>query len=338
MASWGSLSIAGQRVAPGEVRSIRIQVSESYTNMPVHMPITVIRGTHPGPTVSVTAAIHGDELIGIEVVRRVIAEVEERDLHGTLICVPVVNVLGFHRQQRTTPDGRDLNRSFPGSARGSTTSRMAHVFFTEVISTCQYGIDFHTGGSGRVNIPHIRSNLGTTAVLGIARAFGSRLVLRSKGEHGMLRNAAAKHGIHIVTYEAGEPLRFDPSIARAAQRGVFNVLGALGVINWERQAPEYQFVAERSSWVRADRGGIVIANVVPGQLVRRGDEIARNTNPLGKEVNVLHASRDGLVVSLRTLPMVNPGDAVAQLVPVEADQWELAEKAFPQLETGPVVV
>lgn len=313
-------------------------MSESYTTMPVHMPITIMRGTHPGPTVSITAAIHGDELIGMEVVRRFIAEMEGRELHGTVVCVPVVNVLGFHRQQRNMPDGRDLNRSFPGNAHGSPTSRLAHLFFTEVITACQYGIDFHTGGTGRVNIPHIRSNLESNAVVGVARAFGSRLVLRSKGEQGMLRNAAAKQGIHIVTYEAGEPLRFDSLIARAAMRGVFNVLGTLGVVEWERQAPEHQFVAERSAWIRAERGGIVIPNVVPGQLVRRGEEIARNTNPLGKQVNVLHAQRDGLIVSLRTLPMVNPGDPVVQLVRVDESEWELAEKAFPQLETGPVVI
>jgi hypothetical protein len=336
--AWGSLAIAGQKVAPGEVRSIRIQISESYTSVPVHMPITVIRGKRAGPTVSVTAAVHGDELIGIEVVRRVLAEMEDRELRGTLVCVPVVNVLGFHRQQRYLPDGRDLNRSFPGKVRGSPTSRMAHVFFTQVISVCNYGIDFHTGGSGRVNVPHIRSALETDAVRSIALAFGSRLVLRSKGEQGMLRNAAAKHGIYVLTYEAGEPLRFDSRIAQAAVSGTLNVLAALGMVERERQAPEAQLVKERSTWVRAERGGILIPNVVPGQLLRRGDEIARNTNPLGRQMNALHAPRNSLVVSMRTLPMVNPGDPVAQLVPIEDGEWEIAERAFPQLGTGPVVI
>jgi len=215
---------------------------------------------------------------------------------------------------------------------------MAHAFFNEVISICNYGIDFHTAGSGRVNVPHVRSNLGTAAVMEIALAFGARLVLQSSGEHGMVRTVAAKHDIHIITYEAGEPLRFDPQITKAGVRGVFNVLSALGMVEAERRSPDYQLVAQRSTWIRAQRGGILIPTIVPGQLVRKNEEIARNTNPLGREMNVLRAPRNGLILSMRTLPMVNPGDPVVQLVPIDDHEWEIAEKMFPQLESGPVVI
>jgi hypothetical protein len=284
------------------------------------------------------AAIHGDELVGMEIVRRCLAEIEDKDLHGTLICIPVVNVLGFQTQSRYLPDGRDLNRCFPGKARGSLASRMAHTIFSEVISLCQYGVDFHTAGTGRINIPHVRSNLETGADMDIALAFGARLVLQSQGEPGMLRTASAKHRIRIITYEAGEPLRFDSAIAQAGVRGVFNVMATLAMVDTPRISPSYQLIAQRGFWIRAERGGILIPNVVPGQLLRKGDNIAAITNPFGKEQTVLRASRSGLIVSLRTLPMVNPGDPVAQLVAIDDSEWEVAEKAFPQTEQGPVII
>lgn len=335
--AWGSLAIAGQRIPAGETRTIRIQISESYTSVPVYMPITVIRGTSAGPTVAAMAALHGDELVGMEIVRQCLNQLEGRDISGTLICIPVVNVLGFQNQSRYLPDGRDLNRCFPGKARGSPASRMAHVIFTEVMSLCDFGIDFHTAGNGRINIPHVRSDLASGKVMDIAMSFGPRLIMQTQGERGMLRMAAAKQGIPVITYEAGEPLRFDSAIARAGVRGVFNVLSTLGVLDEPRESPDCQLIAQHGIWIRAERGGILIPLVVPGQLVRRGEEIARNTNPFGKEHSVIKTPRTGLVVSLRTLPMVNPGDPVVHLVPIDDNEWDVAARAFPQTETGPVV-
>jgi uncharacterized protein len=188
------------------------------------MPVVVINGKHPGPTVWLSGAIHGDELNGVEVVRRVLPRIDQRTLRGAIIAVPVVNVFGFVEQSRYLPDGRDLNRSFPGSARGSMASQLAALFMKEVVMQCELGIDLHTAAAHRTNIPQVRANLDDAETLALAKAFGAPFIIDARLRDGSVRSAATKRGIKVLLYEAGQIHRFDEEAVEAGVDGVLRVL------------------------------------------------------------------------------------------------------------------
>ncbi|MFT4939614.1 MAG: putative deacylase, partial [Paraglaciecola sp.] len=225
------LEIGGQRIKPGEIKRIELPLPPLYTDTHMSIPVHVQRGKQPGPTMFVSAAIHGDELNGIEIVNRLIKSKSIKNMRGTLIAVPMVNVYGVLNQSRYLPDRRDLNRSFPGSSKGSLAGRIANLFLQEVVTKCDVGIDLHTGAIHRSNLPQIRANLDDAETLTMAEAFGMPVLLNADIRDGSLRQAAADLGAKVLLYEAGEALRFDEFSIRAGVKGIINVMREIGMLN-----------------------------------------------------------------------------------------------------------
>ena len=305
--------IAGQSIARGQTADVKLKVSERYTGDPIHLPIRVIRAKKPGPSLFVTAAIHGEELNGVGIIHELMYGEPIRLKAGTLMLVPIVNIFGFENQSRYMPDRRDLNRSFPGSATGSLTSRIAHVVFNEIVKRCDFGIDLHTAASGRTNFPNIRGDLAKPGVRRLAKAFGCELMVHGQGPDGSFRREAVKAGCNVAILEAGEPLKIEPSVLEVGLRGVRNVMIELGLIDGQPQRPAYQTRIDKSAWVRANVGGLLRFHVSPGQVVQAGQPIATNASVIGHERNVLTAPTDGIVLGMTTLPTVKPGEPVCHL-------------------------
>jgi len=285
----------------------------------VFIPVEVIRSRKPGPTSFVSAAIHGDELNGMEIIRRLMTMKSLRLSSGTLIAVPIVNVYGMLNQSRYMPDRRDLNRCFPGSPKGSLAGRLAHLFLQEIVSKCDYGIDLHTGAIHRSNSPQIRANLKDEETEAMARVFGVPVLLNSNMLDGSLREAASNHGVKILLYEAGQALRFDEFSIRAGLRGVLNVLGHLGVM---RKRPSKAkavdpFIANYSSWIRASSSGTVRDLKMLGDHVKKGEVLAEICSPIGAFVVKLKAPRAGVIIGKQNIPLVQEGDAMFHIANFE---------------------
>ncbi|QDV22117.1 succinylglutamate desuccinylase/aspartoacylase family protein [Aureliella helgolandensis] len=337
-------------IAPGETRNFRLTVSESYSGMNVRIPIQVRRAKREGPTVFVTAALHGDEINGTGVIRQMIHDGALDLKCGGLILVPVLNLLAFDRHSRYLPDRRDLNRCFPGSLGGSLASRMARRIFDEIVMRSDYGIDLHTAAVRRTNYPNIRADMGNAEVARIAHAFGSELVLNGKGPKGSFRREATSIGCPTIVMEGGEVWKVEPRIVESAMKGVTNVLRELGMLEGETEIPPQQTVLEKTVWLRAERGGFLQFHVAPGEVVVREQAIATNTNLLGVERSVLYAPFDGVVIGMTTLPAVTPGEPVchlgrlprgtkaAQLSQDRSEDEGLEERLFEELSTNFMVV
>jgi len=301
-------------VGVGERRTLDLEVSKLYTHTPLTIPIEVVNGVLKGPVLLVCAAIHGDELNGVEIVRQLLSKIDPRTLQGTLIAVPVVNVFGFIHKSRYLPDRRDLNRCFPGSVRGSLGARMAEIFYRQVVGKCTHIIDLHTGAIHRSNLPQIRADLSNQDAAEMAKAFGTPVVIDASLRNGSLRSEAASMGIPVVTYEAGEALRFDPIAIGAGLLGVENVMRKLKMIKGRgKKRKADPVIAAATSWVRADTDGIVRAQVSLGERVAKGQVLAFIDNPLGSNEVQCVAPRSGIVIGQQTLPLVNEGDAVFHL-------------------------
>ncbi len=307
------LHFDGQSIRRGEVRDIRLKVSESYTGNPVEIPLRVLRAREPGPGVFVTAAVHGNELNGTGIVHELMFE-HPLDLRaGTLILAPVVNVFGVEYQDRYMPDRRDLNRNFPGSPNGSLTRRIAHALFSQLIPQCDFGIDLHSAAQQRVNFPNLRGDLSIPGVRRLAEAFGCELIVNGVGPEGSLRREACTAGCPTIILEAGEPCKIEPAVLEIGYRGVRNVLIELGMLDGEPTTPTYQTHVDRTRWVRAQVGGILRFHVAPGSIVERGQPIATNTSVFGKDRSVLICPEDGVVLGMTTLPTVKPGEPVCHI-------------------------
>lgn len=329
------LHFDGQSVRRGETRDIRLKVSESYTGSPVEIPLHVVRAQRPGPTLFVTAAIHGNELNGTGIVHELMYE-QPLDLKaGTLILAPVINVFGVEIQDRYMPDRRDLNRNFPGSRNGSLTRRIAHALFSQLIPQCDYGIDLHSAASARVNFPNLRGDLTIPGVNRIAEAFGCELVVHGKGPEGSLRREACAAGCPTLILEAGEPCKIEPTVLEIGRRGVLNVLIELGMLDGERTKPTYQSRVDRTRWVRAQVGGILRFHVSPGAVVKTGQPIATNTSLFGRERSVLTSPVEGVVLGMTTLPTVKPGEPVCHIaipdMPIAAIREAVAARSATSL-------
>lgn len=311
------LRIAGTTVHPGETYEINLKVSEFYTATSATIPVTVISGSAGGPVLFVTAAVHGDELNGVEVVRQLICRVRPADLHGTLVLMPVVNRFGFLNQSRYLPDRRDLNRVFPGDRGGHMAGRIAHRIFSEVIRPCDYGIDIHTAAVDRTNLPHVRGDMANRDVRRMAKAFGEEILIHARGSDGSLRRAAVAAGIPTILYEAGESQKFQDRLIRHGVEGVRNVMVELGMTDGSKTTPAFRIIVKRSEWIRAERGGILILYKKPGDLVYAGDDLALNTNPFGREFGTIKSPLTGLVIGATTLPLVNPGAPICHVAKLE---------------------
>ncbi|WP_017445077.1 succinylglutamate desuccinylase/aspartoacylase family protein [Gayadomonas joobiniege] len=303
--------IAGVSVKPGEQKTIDIPAARLYTDLEAFVEVKVIRGRRPGPCVFISAAIHGDELNGIEIARRLLKSRSINALKGTLIVVPILNVLGVLNQSRYLPDRRDLNRSFPGSAKGSLAGRLAHLFLQQIVCHCDYGIDLHTGAIHRSNLPQIRADLADEKTMELAKSFGVPVLLNADIRDGSLRESAGHMGCRVLLYEAGEALRFDELSIRAGVAGILNVMAALGMIrkSSRRKALE-PYIAKSSRWVRAVSSGIVRERVGLGDMVEKNQLIAEIGNPMGNEVVPLHAPFAGIVIGKSNIPLVHEGEAM----------------------------
>jgi len=307
-----SLVIGGARIAAGTRRTVELPLSVLSNHQPVSLAVHAVHGRRAGPTLFLSAAIHGDEIIGVEVIRQILRSRSLRDLRGTLLAVPVVNAFGFIAHTRYLPDRRDLNRVFPGNARGSLASQLANLFMQEVVRRSQYGIDLHSAAVHRVNLPQIRADLSDPRIKELAQAFGAPIMLDATLRDGSLRQAARDAGVPVLLYEAGEALRFDELSVRAGVRGVVRVMRHLGMLRGPRSSRPCSDVLQsrRTSWIRATAGGVFRRMRSLGSQVRDGEVLGVISDPFG-ETEVEIRNRDpGLIIGQANLPVVNQGDAL----------------------------
>jgi predicted deacylase len=269
------ITVGQVEVQPGQRVNVNLPVADLYTATSLHMPVRVICGRRAGPVMFVSAAVHGDELNGVEIIRRLLRRTALKSLRGTLLAVPIVNVHGFLDQSRYLPDRRDLNRSFPGSPSGSIASRLANTFMREIVLKSNLGIDLHTGAVDRTNLPQVRAHLDAAETQAIARAFGAPVIVNADLRDGSLRASAAEHGIPTVVYEAGEALRFDEFCIEAGVRGILRVMRHAGMLPAARPSREHlPVVASLTRWVRAPASGIVTGKAALGSRVQEGQRLA----------------------------------------------------------------
>lgn len=321
------LTIGGVEVAPGERRTIEIPLAPTYSHDDLSMSVHVIRGMRPGPVLFVCAAVHGDEINGIEIIRRLIKQVEERKLKGTLLAIPIVNVYGVISHSRYLPDGRDLNRSFPGSAGGSLTGRVADTFMREIVRKSTHGIDLHTGGRHRSNFPQIRAELDDPVVKEMTEAFGAPLVIDSKVRDGSLREVATEVGVPVILYESCEALRFEEVYIRAGVKGVLNVMRHIGMLRKSRaRAEKKPIISSNTQWLRAPVSGLHRVFVPLGAQVEKGQIIGAIADPLGESETEVTAPIAGIVIGRSNLPLVYQGDAIFHIAKVSSrTQFEYEE-------------
>lgn len=315
--SVSGFDLGGQVVAPGTRARIEIPVAPLFNQSMVCLVAVVVHGVRPGPRLWVCGAIHGDELVGIVAIRELLQRIAPENLAGTLVAIPAVNVFGVLQQSRYLPDRRDLNRSFPGSAKGSLAARLARTFMKEIVGRCTHGIDLHTAATDRDNLPQVRANLEDKETLRLARAFGAPIVIHANERDGSLRQAATQRGMPTLLYEAGPPLRHDEVAVRTGVEGVQRVMAALGMIDHE-SAARPSLESYRTSWVRAPRSGYLILETDLGKRVAKGARIGilheRLHEQFYEETHVaIRADDAGLVIGLTRNPLVNVGDAAVHI-------------------------
>ena len=318
-----SFALGGEKVAPGTRGRVEIPVAPLYNQSMVSLVGVVVHGVRPGPALWVCGAIHGDELVGIAIIRELLHCIEPGELAGTVIAFPAVNVFGVLQQSRYLPDRRDLNRTFPGSSKGSLAARLARTFMKEIVGHCTHGIDLHTAATDRDNLPQIRANLEDKETLRLARAFGAPIVIHANERDGSLRQAATQRGMPTLLYEAGPPLRHDAAAVRTGVEGVQGVMAALGmrepganVANGKPPLESYD-----TTWVRAPRSGYLILETELGRVVEQDALIGilhvRLHEDFYKEASVeVRAPVAGVVIGLARNPLVNVGDAVVHIAVV----------------------
>jgi len=313
-----AFEIGGTAVAAGTRKLIDLPVSKLSNHAPVTLPVHVMHGLRPGPTMFISAAIHGDELNGVEIIRRVLRTLQPGNIAGTLLGVPIVNAFGFIGRSRYLPDHRDLNRAFPGSPGGSLASRLAHLFLKEVVRRSQIGIDLHTAAFGRINLPQIRCAFAKRPrARELSEAFGAEVVLDTPERPGSLRRAAREAGVDVLVYEGGEGLRFDEFAIRAGVDGIAGVMLKIGMLELPegvdasvRGDSRPPLFANASKWVRAPEGGVLRTSRRIGDAVSQGEVIGHVANPYDDTDVEVRAPRRGIVIGKTTLPIVNMGDAL----------------------------
>jgi len=292
--------LLGRDTAPGTKNKFQFIDGQSFEASYLNMPVFVARGSTPGPTLCLSAGIHGDELNGVEVARRVFAELDVKKLRGTVIALPAINAEGVRTGNRYLSDRRDLNRSFPGSVGGSVASIIAHAVFTKVLNHCDALVDLHTASNNRANMPQIRADLSNPAIRELALHFGVGIVLHGSGPSGSLRGEVAKTGIPVIIYEAGEPLRFEEQEIDRGREGVHNVMAYLDMTDQSEQKTGDDLVYEKSKWVRAPlgKGGFFFPTSQLGDVVKKGDILGKVVDPLTDDVFEIVSTLDGAVVGV----------------------------------------
>lgn len=346
------LVINGISFSAGTRTTVELPVGRLYTHTPMTMPVHVVRGNNTsGPCLFISAAIHGDEINGVEIIRRLLKLPALKRLKGTVIAVPIVNVHGFINHSRYLPDRRDLNRSFPGSEQGSLAARLANLFIQEIVCQSTHGIDLHTGAIHRSNLPQVRANLDDKETEKLARAFDVPVIISSNLRDGSLREAAAEHGIPMLLYEAGEALRFDEVSIRAGVNGIVNVMRTLDMLPPSRSQSKKHIepvVARSSFWVRAPDSGILRTMVPLGARVKKDSLLAVVADPFGERETQITTTFNGIIIGRTNLPLVNEGDALFHVARFEHlneaankvedfhEEHSLDEMSFPHPE-GPII-
>jgi len=322
------LTIGNFDIMPGEQRKIELPVAKLYTDADVSLPVHIIRAKKQGPIIFISAAVHGDELNGIEIIRRLINQKKLKIIKGSVIAVPMVNVYGVVNQSRYMPDRRDLNRCFPGSAKGSLAGRVAHIFLNEIVKHCDYGIDLHTGAIHRSNLPQIRADVSDIETKELAEIFGVPVILNANLVDGSLRESATKSQTKVLLYEAGEALRFDELSIRAGMKGVMNVLQHLGMtkkVVSAKQRKSVPFVANGSQWERANASGIVHNIVNLGDQITKGQVLAEIGSPYGEIIDSVKATRSGVLIGKQNIPLVQEGEAMFHVAYFSENDEEIVE-------------
>lgn len=302
--------INGIRVRPGQSLNIEIPIARLPTHTLIDLPVFIRRAKEDGPCVLISGGVHGDEINGIVTVKRMLEENLFTPIRGTLIYIPLVNVYGFLSNTRTFPDGRDLNRSFPGNSKGSLASQIAHILTQQIIPQIDFGVDFHTGGRMLTNYPQIRVDFKDTKGLELASAFGAPFIINSPHIDRSFRKEAFKFNKHILVYEGGESMRLDNPAIEEAIAGTKRLLYYLGMIGEGDPQQKETLKLEESSWLRARVSGIFTATVNIGESVRKGQMLAKISDPYGQVKVPVKSLADGYVVGLNNLPVINAGDAL----------------------------
>jgi len=319
-----TLRIGQTEVAPGERVTIDLPIARLYTHTEMTMPVHVVRGRRPGPCLFVTGAIHGDEIVWTEIVRRLLKLKLTRQIRGTFIAIPIVNVYGFVNHSRYLPDRRDLNRSFPGSDKGSLASQLARLLMDEIACHCTHGIDLHAGSNHRNNLPQIRACLDDPETARLARNFGAPIVIDSRLRDGSLREAVREKGIPVLLYEGGEALRFSELAIGVGLRVIVAIMRDIGLLPARRlgRTPPEPLVARANSWVRAPVSGILPRMAELGTRVAAGDVLATIADPFGEVEEEVHSTVSGVVIGRLNLPMVHRGDALFNIAHLDAAKAE----------------
>jgi predicted deacylase len=307
------LKIAGHTILPGEFKEIDINIARLPSHTIIDTPIYVSRALEDGPVLALIAGMHGDEINGMEIVRRILDGGMHQPKRGTVICMPIINMYGFLNYSRDVPDGKDINRSFPGSRNGSLASRVAYHLMHDVIPFIDYGIDFHTGGAMRANYPQVRALLSDDKNIELANAFHAPFTLNSPFRPNSLRKEASRRGKYIIVYEGGESLRFDQNAIKEGIAGTLRLMKHLNMID-EAPHPEVENkMIWSTTWIRAKSAGLFQTNVYCGQLVQKDEWVGTITDPFGEFKEKVITPVTGYVVGLNNIPVINAGDALMHI-------------------------
>ena len=307
------LNILGREVLPGTSTTINFNIAKLYTSTKVEIPIIIERSKTPGPVVLITAGIHGDEINGVEVVRQIIAKKINKPVKGSIICIPVLNVFGFLNMDRFFPDGKDLNRVFPGTKKGSLASRFAYQFVNEILPVADFCLDFHTGGASRFNAPHIRVDPKNERLIEMAKKFNAPFILLSKNLYGSYRSACAKKGKDILLFEGGKSQNSSKEIAIEGVQGTMRILHHLEMLDTKFEVPVRStdsILIKNSFWVRAKYSGLLHIKIPISKHVIKGEILATITDPYGKLRHVVKSTNEGYVINVNEAPIVYQGDAI----------------------------
>jgi predicted deacylase len=308
-----AISILGESILPGESKTIDMEIAKLHNTAKLKIPIIVSRSKIDGPTVLFSAGIHGDEVNGVEIVRQLIAKKINKPTRGTIICIPIINMFGFINMSRQFPDGRDLNRVFPGSKKGSLAGRFAYHILTEIMPLVDYAVDFHAGGASRFNAPQIRLAPNSPDLKQLADVFNAPFTLFSKNIAGSFRNASQKLNVKMLLFEGGKSSDINDSVANAGIAGAKRFLSHLNMLDSRHivEQPEDDTIyIEKSSWIRAKCSGLLHDNNTIGTFVKKGTVLATITDPFGKFEHIVKATNDGYIINANHSPIVYQGDAI----------------------------
>lgn len=324
-------------IKPGERKGIRLKAGESFTGVGIHLPLMVWRGLEDGPVLAITAAVHGDEINGTGAIRKLIQEPPFELKRGALILAPVMNTMGFERHSRYTPDRRDLNRTFPGSKKGSLTGRLANLIMKEIVKRSDFIVDLHTAAVRRTNFPNVRADMSNPDCERLAKAFGAEVIVNNAGPDGSFRREACKAGCPTIILEAGEALKVESAVQDMTQRGLTHIMAELDMIDitddLRAATSPHQMIVQSSSWVRASYGGFLKFHVAPGDTVQKDQPLATNTGLLGKELEMIISPHYGIVLGMTTMPAVSPGDPILHIaLPDTSKQFRTYEKSVDKME------